>query len=196
MSTLLLFLASAPAQATEIIVTHRAGRVGTYGGGGVFVAQGEADHWSGSSELQAPGETFCVGGEGFSVIGGQRRTGGEGAICGSEAGYASVWGGGVLGYDLPMSWLYGSLRSGFGMGWMGVEHDGWQHDGRADQVFVYARPTAALGVPLGFGAVEVAGYVMLPLPLYQEAVDAPTWGSPQVGTQLSLLFGDFSSRRR
>ena len=196
MSMLLVLLSAATADATEITVTHRAGRVGTYGAGGVFVSQGLADTWSGSSQLRAPGPTTCFGGEGFTVRGGQRRTGGEGAICGSAAGYTSAWGGSVVGYEMPGNWFYGSLRSGFGVGWMGVTHDGWEHDGKADQIFVYARPTAAVGVPVGFGAVELAAFVMLPVGVYMEAVDGPVWGHPHAGTQVSFLFGDFSSRRR
>lgn len=169
----------------------------SYGGGGVTLHQAFVPYvpagWGGQVDLAPPGLMGCVGGVGYRVEDGA-RLGGTGSWCTgprSRGGFGGLQG----GWQTPRAGLYGTVHATLGFGHLQVE-DG-QHQLQTGYVFV--RPTAGLGVPVGrVGAVEGGLFVMAPFPVQQRLDGRPTTGSsfPHVGLELSLLLGDFSRQRK
>lgn len=169
-----------------------------YGAGGVRYSSGYVEHIRGLFEeeggLPGPGLFNCFGGGGYGVGDDHMRVGGNGTFCSGKDGTLS-YGGGQVGWQGDFRLLYPSVYADLGVGFaatdLQADRTGFTPYYRA--LFAYAKPTASLGLPLGFAAVEAGVYAMLPLPLItwtntEEGVGATF---PHLGLQLSLLFGGF-----
>ena len=173
---------------------------GEYGGGGLILGDAYIANtdftWAGSSASSAPGEIECVGGVGFGVNNSRVRSGGDGMYCHGN-GFSMAYGGFISGHDVDLGPLYGSAYTSVGFGWMGVANPEYQsEDFRVlDHGMIYARPTVALGIPVGWAALELSVYAFGNLSFAQQASGGPLWSTPHFGSQLSILFGSFSERR-
>lgn len=164
----------------------------SYGGGGLIAHQAPLP-WD-TPEYLGVNPLGCLGGIGYGVSNG-RRAGGEGHFCGGPYGNMA-WGGAHYGVQGKRAGAWLTAYNTVGMGWVGV-HDGYRS--RFDSAFVFTRPTIGAGIGLGsFAALEGSAYLMLPLNVVgvvQNDFDA-RFTFPHVGLQASLLFGDFSRKRK
>jgi hypothetical protein len=173
---------------------------GGYGGGGITFSDATLNDgrftWIGDSAISAPGDISCFGGGGFGVSASRHRHGGEGQFCGGD-GFAMAYGGYIEGVDLDVGPVYLTAYTSSGVGWMGLDIPADQQEGwdSLNHVFLYARPTAAVGIPLRWVSLEWGVYAFGSISLFQQAKGGPLWSFPHLGSQLSVMFGDYSRRR-
>ncbi len=137
------------------------------------------------------GTMECQGGVGFGVND-HRRIGGEGHYCEGDLARAG-FGGVQVGWHSRGSFLWTSMYSGLGAG--GIQAT--TPDARAWQgAFVYVRPTVSVGVALGFAALELGGFVNLPVNVWQQSAGYQAVPlTPMPGAEVSLLFGNFRKQQ-
>jgi hypothetical protein len=156
-----------------------------WGGGGVALHHAPITFSiPGHGDVQNLG---CFGGVGFGVRNGRRR-GGEGHLCGSELG-GMAFAGVQLGRASKGGGLYWTAHNSLGAGFLALHAGGpfW------DSLFVYARPSFGLGLPVGrIGAVEGTLYANLPLNIVSVYSGVqPRLSHAHAGIQVSLLMGRF-----
>lgn len=177
---------------TALMTLAPAAYAQSYGGGGIVFQQG-------SLNWDVPGQRTtnlvgCVGGIGYGVTDGKRK-GGEGHYCSGP--YANMAMGGVhFGWQSKQAGMWLMAYNTVGAGWVGVHGE---DEGRFDGVFAYTRPTLGGGGAIGsWAAIEGGAYLMLPVNLVgvvSSEMDAQV-AFPHVGLQATVLFGDFTRKRR
>ncbi|MCB9673526.1 MAG: hypothetical protein H6737_00325 [Alphaproteobacteria bacterium] len=164
----------------------------SYGGGGVTVHQAVIP-WQVPGQV-GPNAVGCIGGIGYGVHNGKRK-GGEGHFC--DGPYANMaFGGAHFGFQGRRGGFWLTGYNTVGAGWIGVHG---VDTGRFDGMFIYTRPSFGAGFAVGhFAALEGNLFANLPLNVLGVAgrdID-PQFTFPHVGVQATLLFGDFSRRRK
>ena len=168
------------------------------GGGGVSFQLEYLPRW-GRPVLQheAPGWVGCIGGMGYGVSRRDFRIGGEASFCrGQRDGVSQAYGGAQLGWWRGRDAFY---LTGYGTIGFGVLTDATVPDQSAyTAIHLFVKPTFAVGFALGPTALELGLYSLLPINLVQFTGDVDGRGvvTPQVGVQVSLLFGDFRREQR
>jgi hypothetical protein len=164
----------------------------SYGGGGVTVHQALIP-WDVPDQF-GPNVLGCVGGVGYGVRNG-KRAGGEGHFCDGPYGNLAM-GGAHFGFQSKRGGLWLTGYNTLGAGWVGVHGN---DVGRFDGAFIYTRPSFGGGVAIGHWAgLEASAFLMLPLNVVGVVsgdID-PQFTFPHVGLQASVLFGDFSRKRK
>lgn len=168
------------------------------GGGGVTFNLEYLPRWGRPVlEHEAPGWVGCIGGMGYGVSRRDFRIGGEGTFCrGQRDGVSQAYGGVQLGWWRGRDAFY---LTGYGTVGFGVLTDATVPDQSAyTAIHLFVKPTFAVGVALGPTALEFGLYSLLPINLVQFTGDVDGRGvvTPQVGVQISLLFGDFRRESR
>lgn len=164
----------------------------SYGGGGLAYQQ-TALNWQVPDQSTA-NAVSCFGGVGYGVNDGKRK-GGEGHFCSGP--YAMMAMGGVhFGLQGKRAGTWLTAYNTLGAGWVGVQGP---TTGRFDGVFAYTRPTLGAGTAVSpWAAVEGSVYLNLPinvLAVVGRDMD-PRVAFPHVGVQGTILFGDFTRKRK
>lgn len=168
------------------------------GGGGITAQLEYLPRWGRPVlEHEAPGWVGCIGGMGYGVSRKNMRIGGEASFCrGQRDGVSQAYGGVQLGWWHGRDAFYLTGYATIGAGTMGDATVPDQVEYRS--IFAFVKPTFSVGVALGPTALEFGLYGLVPFNLVQFTGDVAGRGfvTPQVGVQLSLLFGDLRRETR
>lgn len=145
----------------------------------------------------APGVVGCIGGVGYGVSKKGFRIGGEGVWCkGRREGVDQVYGGMQLGRWWGSGHIYWSGYVGVGGGML---TDGTVHpEDPYRSMFLYLKPTMAVGFAFRVVALEIGFYGFAPLNVAQWVgpYDGRGLVTPQIGLGTTLLFGDLHRERK
>lgn len=133
------------------------------------------------------GAAACVGGQGFTRLG-ALRVGGEGRGCFGPV--RGALGGVQVGAIATTGRAHWSAYTTFGGGSLRSAPTGRFG-------YLYVQPTVTVGWSTGRAGFEVGPYVQVPFHIVDSSgplVVSP--GTPHLGAQLSVLFGDWNAPRR
>jgi hypothetical protein len=167
-----MFAAAAPGELGVTLGEEAVGPLGTFG--------------------PRAGTVTCVGGLGYRVQEAD-RTGLEASLCGNVHTFLT-YGGVQIGKQVRPEPFWLGAYSGFGLGWV----DATREEDRYRSMFLYAKPTLAVGHPVqDKGAIEAGVYAMIPLPVVQSIRgDGRSLATfPHMGLQVTWLFGNFTDSR-
>jgi hypothetical protein len=169
-----------------------------YSGGGVTFQQAyqapSGERWAGGYDVRSPSVLRCLGGQGFSTLG-VLRFGAEGHACADP--FDVTTGTGFGGPQLGLQFGRGVYVAGLLTVGAGVQSLQGQRD-ELLQIFGFARPELAVGVPLGWLGLEFSAFAMMPVPVVQfRDAQRVSGGMPtSVGVEFSIMVGRFRAPRR